>query len=113
MPAIGHHPSIHGCRKVASARKLRALAALKAGPHWSTEIRAGDGRWTLIATPLPGGPGTPNHYGAWLALLGGLCVTAAVAAYIWAAGRHSVVELRSANAQLLAQNERFDAALQN
>jgi len=63
--------------------------------------------------PIPGGPGTPNHYGAWLALLGGLAATAAVAAYIWAAGRHSVVELRSANAQLLAQNQRFDAALQN
>jgi diguanylate cyclase (GGDEF)-like protein/PAS domain S-box-containing protein len=46
-------------------------------------------------------------------LIGGMLITAAVAAYIWSAGRQSVVALKLANAQLSEQNERFDAALQN
>jgi diguanylate cyclase (GGDEF)-like protein len=90
-----------------------SLASVTAGRHWSGEIRAGDGRWRLVAAPVAGGPGTPNHYGAWLVLTGGLFVSAIVVAYILAAGRQSVAALKSANARLLTQNQRFDAALQN
>ena len=32
-----------------------AQAALMAGTHWSGELRAGDGRWTLVAVPAPSG----------------------------------------------------------
>ena len=100
-------------RRRAGQSPTQSLASLTAGPHWSAEIRAGDARWKLVVVPIPGGPGTPNHYGAWLALLGGLFVSAMVVAYIWASGRQSVVALKSANTRLSAQNERFDAALHN
>jgi diguanylate cyclase (GGDEF)-like protein len=103
----------HASRRRTGPAKPKPLAALTAGPHHSAEIRAGDGRWTMIAVPIPGGPGMPNHYAAWFVLLGGLSVTAIVVAYICASGRQSVVALKSANAQLSAQNERFDAALHN
>jgi len=46
-------------------------------------------------------------------LIGGLFVSGIVAAYIWASGRQSVIGLKFANVQLLTQNQRFDAALQN
>ena len=94
-------------------KEAQPLTQLMAGPHWSAELRAGDGRWTLAAIPIPGGPGTANHYGAWLALIGGLLISAIVATYIWASGRQSVVALKRANTQLSVQNERFDAALHN
>ncbi len=96
-----------------SPTEAQPLTQLTAGPHWAAELRAGDGRWTLAATPIPGGPGTANHYGAWLALVGGLLIGAIVATYIWASGRQSVVALKRANTQLSVQNERFDAALHN
>ena len=97
----------------ASPKEAQPLTQLMAGPHWSAELRAGDGRWTLAATAIPGGPGAANHYGAWFALLGGLLISAIVATYIWASGRQSVVALKRANTQLSVQNQRFDAALHN
>jgi diguanylate cyclase (GGDEF)-like protein/PAS domain S-box-containing protein len=94
-------------------REERSLASLTAGPNWSTDIRVADGGWKLLVVPIPGGPGIPTHTGAWLVLLGGLLVSGVVTAYIWASGRQSVVALKVANAELSAQNERFDAALSN
>lgn len=88
-------------------------ALLASGPHWSGVVKAGDARWTVIAAPIPGGPGRSGHYAAWIALVGGLCVTSVAVAYIWASGRRSVVALRSANETLRKQNVRFDAALSN
>jgi diguanylate cyclase (GGDEF)-like protein len=102
------------------------LAEVTAGPHWSDEIEVGDARWTLVAVPIAGGPGTAGRLGSWIVLIGGLLITAAVVAYFWAAGRHarrlqaanaqldeSLVALNQANEQLRAQNIRFDAALSN
>jgi diguanylate cyclase (GGDEF)-like protein len=86
---------------------------LTAGQHFSKELSVGDGRWTFIATPIPGGPGTPRHYGAWLVLTCGLLVSCVVVAYIWASGRRSLAALNSANKQLRTQNVRFDTALNN
>jgi diguanylate cyclase (GGDEF)-like protein/PAS domain S-box-containing protein len=106
---IFHRPS-SGTRNAGSTLSLGHVGD---NASWPAEIRAGDGRWTLVAVPVPGGPGTPNHQSAWLALLGGLLVTALVVGYIRTSGRNSVVALKAANARLSAQNERFDAALQN
>ena len=103
----------HPSRRRTSPSEPLPLASLVAGPHWSSETKVGDAKWKFVAVPIPGGPGIPNHYGAWLVLLGGLIVSAMAAAYIWASGRQSVVALKRANAQLSEQNERFDAALQN
>jgi diguanylate cyclase (GGDEF)-like protein/PAS domain S-box-containing protein len=97
----------------ASPSEARPLASLSAGPNWSTDIRVADGRWKLVAVPIPGGPGIPTRASAWLVLVAGLSVSGIVTAYIWASGRQSVVALKGANAELSAQNERFDAALTN
>ena len=81
-------------------------AILTAGPHWSAVLSLGDGRWTLIATPIPGGPATSRHFGSWLMLICGLWITWIVGAYIWASGRRSAASLNTLN-------EHFNAALNN
>jgi diguanylate cyclase (GGDEF)-like protein/PAS domain S-box-containing protein len=107
--AVYFRPSRHRTSPI----EARSLATATAGPHWAAELKAGDGRWKLVAVPVPGGPGTAHHYGAWLALVAGAFATSLVVAYIWTSGRQSVVALKFANTKLLAQNQRFDAALQN
>ncbi len=113
--AEGQAPPIYfrAAHGQASPTGGQGLASVIAGRHWSGEVRVGDALWRLVAVPVAGGPGMPNHYGAWLALLGGLIASAMVVAYIWASGRQSVVALKVANSQLLTQNQRFDAALHN
>jgi diguanylate cyclase (GGDEF)-like protein len=69
-------------------------------------LSLGDGRWTLIATPIVGGPATSHHFGAWLMLICGLLVTWIVVAYIWSSGRRSAASLNTLN-------EHFTAALNN
>jgi diguanylate cyclase (GGDEF)-like protein len=81
-------------------------AVLTAGPHWSEVLSVGDGRWTFIATPVPGGPATSRHFDVWLMLICGLLVTWIVVAYIWASGRRSAAVLDTLN-------EHFEAALNN
>jgi diguanylate cyclase (GGDEF)-like protein/PAS domain S-box-containing protein len=101
-------------------------AELIAGPHRTGELRVGDARWTIVAASIPGGPATPNHETAWIVLFGSLLVSAITVAYIWAAGRHAhrlqaaneqldhtLDALNGAHQQLMEQNLRFDAALNN
>ena len=101
-------------------------AVIEAGPHWTDTIPVGDVRWTMIAVPIPGGPGGADRHDAWMALLFGLFVSAIGAAYIWASGRDGE-RLQIANAQLdrtlgtlhivndelSARNLEIDAALNN
>jgi GGDEF domain-containing protein/CHASE1-domain containing sensor protein len=116
----------HSSRARKVATEPRPRAAIAAGLHWSGEIKVGDGRWTLVAAPIPGGPGTAGHLGPWMVLLGGLLISAVVVAYFWAATRHARRlqaanhrldqtngALDIANERLRAQNVRFDAALSN
>jgi diguanylate cyclase (GGDEF)-like protein len=117
---------IHASRKRTGAFKALSRETLESGLHKINEINIGDLRLDLIAAPIPGGPGTPQHGIAWAALLAGLALSAAVARYVWTLGRHTQ-RLESANAeldealgalaasrdQLLTQNVRFDAALSN
>jgi diguanylate cyclase (GGDEF)-like protein len=63
-------------------------SSLLTGAHWIGKLDVGESRWTMIAVPIPGGPGSAVHFGAWLALMLGLPVTGIVAAYIWSTGRH-------------------------
>jgi diguanylate cyclase (GGDEF)-like protein/PAS domain S-box-containing protein len=103
----------------------RPRAELLAGPHWTGELRGGDARWTIVETSIPGGPGTP-HETSWIVLAGCLLVSAIVVAYISAAGRHAqrlqaankqldqaLGALNGVHQQLMEQNTRFDAALNN
>jgi CHASE1-domain containing sensor protein len=101
-------------------------AALVAGLHWSDDLKLADRRWTFIAAPIPGGPGTAAHLSSRMILIGGVLISAMMAAYLWSAGRNARrLRLRheqlgqvnsaldAANARLLVQNARFDTALNN
>jgi len=94
--------------------------------HWSTELKVGDGHWVLVAAPIPDGPGSADHLGSWLILIGGLLATLIVIAYFWTTRRNAErlrlgnrqldqanVALDIANERLLTQNARFDTALNN
>jgi diguanylate cyclase (GGDEF)-like protein len=116
----------HGSRSRAVPIEPLARAALGVGPHWTGTLQLGDVRWTMIAVPVPGGPGTAIRAGAWMALIFGLFVTAIVAAYIWATGRHgqrlqtantrldqTLGTLNTANDELYTVNDELSAALNN
>ena len=105
---IYFHPS--RARKVPVTAQPRA--ALDAAPHWTDALLVGDRQWTMVAAPIPGGPGTPNHLISWAVLAVGLFVSALVAAYIWSLGRYAL-RVQMANKQLDEQNTRLDTALSN
>jgi diguanylate cyclase (GGDEF)-like protein/PAS domain S-box-containing protein len=101
-------------------------AAITEGMHWSGELKVADRRWTYIVAPIPGGPGTATHLGSWMILFGGLSISAIMAAYLGTVSRNSqrlrlsnkaldqvIDALDAANENLLAQNARFDTALNN
>jgi diguanylate cyclase (GGDEF)-like protein/PAS domain S-box-containing protein len=93
--------------------------ALLAAAHRSAEINVGDRRWTLVAAPVPGGPGTSSHLGSWIVLAGALLITALLVAYVWATARQAERLQRTnkaldrTRAALDVQNVRFDTALKN
>ena len=103
----------HASRRRTEPIEGKQLGALLAGPHWSGELAAGDARWTLLAAPIPGGPGTSRHYAAWVTLLVGLCLTAIISAYIKTSARRSAEAHRRASQALATQNVHFDTALDN
>ena len=85
-----------------------------------------DRDWLYVASPRPGGIGTPSHLGSLIFLLGSLALTGIVAAYLWTVGRNAarlqagnraldraVGDLDAVNARLREQNSRFDTAINN
>jgi CHASE1-domain containing sensor protein len=101
-------------------------AAIVQELHWSGKLRVADRGWTFITAPIPDQIGTANHLGSWGILLGGLAISGIVTAYLWSARRnaerlelgnkalrHVNDALDAANERLLAQNARFDTALNN
>jgi diguanylate cyclase (GGDEF)-like protein len=66
-----------------------AQAVLMAGTHWSGELRAGDGRWTLVAIPAASGKFGVSHDRAWIILIAGLLVSGVVVAYLWTSERYA------------------------
>jgi diguanylate cyclase (GGDEF)-like protein len=108
QPPIYFHPSRAGmAQEAAQPRRV-----VDAGPHWSDAISVGDGEWSFVVRPVPGGPGTPNHVGSWIVLAAALFLTALVAGYIWSLGRHTR-SIQAANRRLDEQNVRFETALTN
>jgi diguanylate cyclase (GGDEF)-like protein/PAS domain S-box-containing protein len=100
--------------------------ALDKGMHRSGELNVADRHWTFTAASTAGGPGTAAHLGSWIILLGGLSISAIVAAYLGNILRNArrlqlnnealdrvVGDLDAANARLRAQNARFDTAINN
>jgi diguanylate cyclase (GGDEF)-like protein len=109
----------HGSRSRATLIEPMSRLAIISGPHWTGSLDIGDARWTMIAVPIPGGPGIPVHTGAWTSLIVGLLMTAIVAGYIWATGRHAErleranKQLDLANDELSVRNLQVDAAINN
>ena len=102
------------------------LQDVKAGLHGSAELNFGDRKWELLAAPISGGPGHAHRLGSWLALVGGLSLTLLVSAFLWATEGnalrmrkknieldHALTVVDRTNGELLTQNTRFDAALNN
>jgi hypothetical protein len=79
----------HGASARTVATGPQLPAGLVAGPHWSGALSVGDANWTFIAVPIPGGPAAAGHAGAWIVLISGLLLSAALMAYIWGNGLHS------------------------
>jgi diguanylate cyclase (GGDEF)-like protein len=109
----------HGSRLRTVPIEPLPRTALSAGPHWTGTLQIGDARWTMIAVPIPGGPGTAVRSSAWIALIFCLFVSASVVANIWLTGRHGQ-RLQMANAQLdhtlgtlNTVNDELSAALNN
>jgi diguanylate cyclase (GGDEF)-like protein/PAS domain S-box-containing protein len=82
----------------------RRLAELLAGPHWRAPVQLAEARWTLVATPMPGGPIATEHGRSVSVALAGLLLTALLVAYVAAVGGQ---ERRLAGA---ADASRADAA---
>src|SRR6202043_3059032 len=80
--------NIYASRLRAAPPQPAAQAALMAGTHWSGELRAGDGRWTLVAIPSSSGKFGIGHDRAWIILIAGLLVSGAIIAYRWGSGPH-------------------------
>ena len=109
----------HSSRSRPGPVEAKPRNTLIAGPHWTGSLEIGDARWTMIAVPIPGGPGIPVHTGAWTSLIAALLVTAIIAGYIWATGRHAQrlevanKQLDVANYELSIRNLQVDAAINN
>jgi diguanylate cyclase (GGDEF)-like protein len=73
----------------AASPQPAAQAVLMAGTHWSGELRAGDGRWTLVAVPNSSGKFGIGHDRAWIILIAGLLVSGVIIAYLWSSGRYA------------------------
>jgi len=80
---------IYASRLDAARPQPATQAALMEGTHWSGELRAGDGRWMLVAIPAPSGKFGIGHDRAWIILFAGLLVSGVLVAYLWASGRYA------------------------
>ncbi len=116
----------HSARTRGVAVGPQPRASLARELHWSGELEVANRRWTFVATPAPGGAGSPTHLASWMMLLGGVLITSIMAAYIRGIRRSNqrlelgnaaldrvVADLDAANARLEGQNRRFDAAINN
>lgn len=95
----------HSSRLRTISAELVSRDLLTAAAHWTGELEVGGTRWTFVAVPIPGGPGTSNHANAWIMLIAGLSLTGFVVAYVWTSGRQSE--------RFSIQGRRFNAALNN
>ncbi len=77
----------HRSRTQTGPSQPMSRAAITRGLHWTGELKVADRLWTVIAVPLPGGPGTAVHSGSTMILAGGLLISAMMAAYFWTVAR--------------------------
>jgi diguanylate cyclase (GGDEF)-like protein len=116
----------HASRARSSPIAAQSRALIEQGIHWSRTIEVGDRQWLFIAVPIVNGPGTANHAGSWLILIGGVCAAGCIFTYMLASGRNArrlgtarqerdnaLDALNIANERLLEQNTLFETAQSN
>jgi diguanylate cyclase (GGDEF)-like protein len=81
--------NIYASRQGAAPLQRATQAVPMEGTHWSGELRAGDGRWTLVAIPAPNAKFGIGNDRAWIILIAGLLISGAVVAYLWGSGRYA------------------------
>jgi diguanylate cyclase (GGDEF)-like protein len=96
----------HTSRLAGEPADAATLAAATRGRHFAGELAAGDEHWTVIATPVPGGPLRIAHDRAWLVLAASLLIGAIALFHIHTSSRQAR-RLLQANAQItdLAQTD--------
>ncbi len=99
-PLHVHMSRLHEARTPAASQ-----AALAGERHATKMLTAGNARWTLVATPIRGGPLAERHDRAWLMLAAGLVITAIVVL-------HMLSALRDAR-RLLRANEEISKLAQH
>jgi diguanylate cyclase (GGDEF)-like protein len=80
---------VYASRLHAAPPQPAAQTVLTAETHWSGELRAGDGSWTLVAIPASSGRFGIGHDRAWIILIAGLLVSGVVVAYLWTSERYA------------------------
>jgi diguanylate cyclase (GGDEF)-like protein len=83
----------------------KTRAQLQGLPHVSETLQAGDARWTMIATPVPGGPVGTRHDRAWLVLFASLLSSAGAVLYLRSSLRHAR-RLMQANGEIMTLAQR-------
>ncbi|HEX3506567.1 MAG TPA: EAL domain-containing protein [Xanthobacteraceae bacterium] len=82
---------VHGSRLRREPAQPASQAELAKSLHVSRDLTADEQRWlTMVMVPMPAGPLTPAHDRAWLVLIAGLLITAAIVTYIQASRRHAL-----------------------
>jgi diguanylate cyclase len=96
----------HSSRLGAGPAEAESFAVATAGRHVNGVLTAGDARWLVIATPIPGGPLQIHHDRAWLVLAASLLIGTIALFHIHTSSRQARRLLR-ANEQIseLAQTD--------
>jgi signal transduction histidine kinase/integral membrane sensor domain MASE1 len=83
--------------------KPPTAASLQGGPHYTRQIDVGGRPWLIVNRPAPGQISAQRSWNAWLALLGGIALTA-LTVFSYVRLQRSKEELESAHL-LLQQNQ--------
>ncbi len=86
---------VHPSRLRTSPLAPMSRASASAGSYWSRDLNADGQPWlTMIARPMPNGPLMVHHDRAWIVLIFGFIITAAVVIYIRSSRSHAVRMMR-------------------
>jgi diguanylate cyclase (GGDEF)-like protein len=86
---------MHPSRLRTSSLAPMSRASASAGSYWSRDLKADGQPWlTMIARPMPNGPLMVHHDRAWIVLVFGFIITAAVVIYIRSSRSHAFRMMR-------------------
>ncbi len=86
---------MHPSRLRTSPLAPMSRASVSAGSYWSRDLKADGQPWlTMVARPMPNGPLMVHHDRAWIVLVFGFIITAAVVIYIRSSRSHAFHMMR-------------------